>query len=161
MKPLKLFLYTALFFISSHCIAADSITGKVVRVADGDTITILTRDKEQVKIRLSGIDCPERAQPWGRNASEALKTVLTGEPVTVEVMDVDRYGRTVGRVYIKNMNINRHLVESGNCWVFPRYAKDSQLFKLQDEAKAAQRGLWRLPEGERVPPWEWRRNKRK
>lgn len=161
MKPLKLFLYTALFFISTHCIAADSITGKVVRVADGDTITILTSDKEQVKIRFAGIDCPERAQPWGRNATEALKAVLIGEPVKVEVVDVDRYGRTVGRVYIKNMNVNRHLVESGNCWVYPRYAKDKELFTLQDDAKAAERGLWRLPENERVPPWEWRKNKRR
>lgn len=157
MKPLKLFLYTALFFISTHCIAADSITGKVVRVADGDTITILTSDKEQVKIRFAGIDCPERKQPWGNNATHALKAVLTGEPVTVEVMDVDHYGRTVGRVYIKDMNINRHLVESGNCWVYPRYAKDKELFKLQGDAKAAHRGLWQLPESERVPPWEWRR----
>ena len=161
MKPLKYFTLTALFLISIHCLALQAITGKVVRVADGDTITILTSDKEQVKIRFAGIDCPERAQPWGRNATEALKAVLTGEPVKVEVVDVDRYGRTVGRVYIKDMNINRHLVESGNCWVYPRYAKDSQLFKLQDEAKAAQRGLWRLPEIERVPPWEWRKNKRK
>lgn len=160
MKSLKLFLYTALFFISTHCIAADSITGKVVRIADGDTITILTSAKEQVKIRFAGIDCPERAQPWGRNATEALKAVLTGEPVIVEVTDVDRYGRTVGRVYIRGMNINRHLVESGNCWVHPQYAKDSQLFTLQDEAQAAQRGLWRLPENERIAPWEWRKNKR-
>ncbi len=157
----KYLLAVFLTFATSAAFAADSITGKVVRVADGDTITILTSDEEQVKIRFAGIDCPERAQPWGRNATEALKTVLTGEPIKVKVMDVDRYGRTVGRVYIKDMNINRHLVESGNCWVYPRYAKDSQLFKLQDEAKAAQRGLWRLPEGERVPPWEWRKNKRK
>jgi endonuclease YncB( thermonuclease family) len=159
MKSLKYFIPTALFLISIQCLALQAITGKVVRVADGDTITILTSDKEQVKIRFAGIDCPERAQPWGRNATEALKAVLTGEPVTIEVIDVDRYKRTVGRVYIKGMNVNRHLVESGNCWVYPRYAKDQKLFDLQEQAKAAKRGLWRLPEGERVPPWEWRRKK--
>jgi len=157
MKTLLALIFLAL--ANSAALAADTITGKVVRVADGDTITILTSDKEQFKIRFAGIDCPERSQPWGRNATEALKVVLTGEPVTVEVMDVDRYGRTVGRVYIKGMNINQHLVKFGNCWVYPRYAKDKELFALQDEAKTAQRGLWRLPEGERVPPWEWRKKK--
>ncbi|TNC89299.1 MAG: hypothetical protein CSH49_07870 [Alcanivorax sp.] len=94
----KYLLAAFLTFTTSATFATDSITGKVVRVADGDTITILTSDKEQVKIRFAGIDCPERAQPWGRNATEALKTVLTGEPVKVEVVDVDRYKRTVGRV---------------------------------------------------------------
>jgi endonuclease YncB( thermonuclease family) len=153
----RLLLLIVFTLINPTAFAADTITGKVVRVADGDTITILTSDKEQVKIRLAGIDCPERAQPWGRNATEALKAVLTGEPVTVEVIDVDRYGRTVGRVFIKGMNTNRHLVESGNCWVYPKYAKDKELFTLQDEAKAAKRGLWRLPENERIPPWEWRK----
>lgn len=155
----RLLLIIVFTLINPAAFAADSITGKVVRVADGDTITILTNAKEQVKIRFAGIDCPERAQPWGRNATEALKTVLTGEPVKVEVVDVDRYKRTVGRVYIKGMNVNRHLVESGNCWVYPRYAKDQKLFDLQEQAKAAKRGLWALPEGERVPPWEWRRKK--
>ena len=157
----RLLLIIVFTLINPAAFAADSVTGKVVRVADGDTITILTNDKEQVKIRFAGIDCPERAQPWGRNATEALKAVLTGEPVTVGIMDVDRYGRTVGRVYIKGMNVNRHLVESGNCWVYPRYAKDKELFRLQGDAKAAQRGLWRLPEIERVPPWEWLKNNRK
>lgn len=157
----KYLLAVFLTFVTSATFASDSITGKVVRVADGDTITILTNDKKQFKIRFAGIDCPERAQPWGQNATEALKAALTGESVTVEVMDVDRFGRTVGKVYIEGMNINRHLVESGNCWVYPRYAKDQKLFDLQDEAQAAKRGLWALPEGERVPPWEWRKNKHK
>lgn len=158
MKPSRFLLLITVFFISSLCLAVQSITGKVVRVADGDTLTVLTGNKEQMKVRFAGIDCPERDQPWGHNATRALKTVLTGEPVTVEVLDVDGYGRTVGRVYIKGMSINRHLVESGNCWVYPRYAKDQKLFDLQIEAQAAKRGLWGLPESERVPPWEWRKH---
>jgi len=149
-------------FISALTHAADNIiTGKVIKVADGDTITILINTKEQVKIRFAGIDCPERKQPWGRNATEALKTVLAAEPATIEVMDIDRYKRTVGRVYIKGMNINRYSVKSGNCWVYPQYAEDRELYKLQNEAKAAKHGLWRLPENERMPPWEWRKSKRK
>ncbi|MEQ9021545.1 MAG: thermonuclease family protein [Pseudomonadales bacterium] len=153
----KYFLAALLTFIASLTFAADSIIGKVVKVADGDTLTLLTSDKKQVRVRLAGIDCPESGQPWGGNATEALKAVLTGEPVIVEITDIDRYGRTVGRVYIKKMNINRHLVQSGNCWTYTRYAKDKELSKLQDEAKEANRGLWRLPEVERMPPWEWRK----
>ncbi|WP_414199544.1 thermonuclease family protein [Pseudomonas sp. F1_0610] len=67
------------------------------------------------------------------------------------LQDVDRYGTTVGRIYIKKMNINCYFLKSGDDWMYPRYVKDSQLFKLQVEAKAAQRGLSRLPEGERAP----------
>lgn len=139
--------------------AAPLITGKVVRVTDGDTITILTENNEQVKIRFADIDCPEHAQPWGRNATEALKAVLTGDPVIVETVSTDRYGRTIGRVYIQGMNVNRHLVKTGNCWVYPRYSKDIKLSTLQDEAKAAKYGLWQLPERDRVPPWEWRKRR--
>lgn len=66
-------------------------------------------------------------------------------------------GVLVGRSTPKGVNINRYMVESGSCWVYPLYAKDQDLFKLQSEAQAAERRLWRLPENGRVPPWEWRR----
>src|SRR5690606_7447381 len=113
----------------------------------------------QIKIRFADIDCPEHGQPWGRNATEALKDALTGDTVGIEVLDKDRYGRTIARVYVNSVSVNRHMVQSGNCWVYTKYVKDQKLFALQDEAKGAGRGLWQLPESERVPPWEWRKKK--
>lgn len=132
---------------------------RVIKIADGDTITVLREGKMQIKIRFADIDCPERGQPWGRNATEALKEAIGSNEVGVEVLGKDRYGRTIARVYVDSISMNRYLVESGNCWVYPKYAKDPILFGLEDNAKAARKGLWQIPDSERVPPWEWRKRK--
>ena len=93
-------------------------------------------------------------------AKQAASDLVAGQTVTIEKLTTDRYGRTIGRVFVNGLNVNRSLVEGGNCWVYPRYAKDKVLFTLQDQAQKAQRGLWALPQAERVPPWKWRRTKR-
>ena len=136
----------------------DGYSATVVSITDGDTIRVLTKDKEQIRVRFAGIDCPERKQPWGTRAKESLDTLLSGKKVFVEVVDVDQYERSVARIFVDDVNINRMLVQRGDCWVYPRYAKDQVLFDLQVEAQEAKRGLWKLPEKERVAPWEWRRN---
>jgi micrococcal nuclease len=155
MKKLALSIVLCLVSISTS--AAERVTGPVISIADGDTITILSPATKQIKIRFAGIDCPERGQPWGRNATEAVKALLAEELVSVDIIDTDRYGRSIGLVYVNGIELNRKLVETGNCWVYPQYAKDKKLFDLQNEAKAAKRGLWQLPENEQVAPWEWRR----
>lgn len=152
-------LLVVLFFACSSSFGTVDFEAKVIKIADGDTITVLREGNVQVKIRLADIDCPERGQPWGRNATEALKKALTNDTVGIEVLDKDRYGRTIARVYVNSVSMNRYLVESGNCWIYPKYAKDQKLFALQDAAKSAGKGLWQLPESERVPPWEWRQKK--
>ncbi|MFC6981451.1 thermonuclease family protein [Microbulbifer taiwanensis] len=126
-------------------------------MTDGDTIKVLDADKQLTKVRLAGIDCPERGQPYGRVATDAAAALVAGKTVEVEVVDTDRYGRTVGRVYVDGNNVNRALVNAGHCWAYTRYVRDKMLFTLQDDARKAQRGLWRLPAAERMPPWEWRR----
>ena len=144
---------------SSISFADESYKAKIVGVTDGDTVKVVAFG-EQIKVRLAGIDCPERKQPWGRKATEAVKSMVSGQSVVIEKLTVDRYGRTIARVFVDGVNVNRALVEGGHCWVYPRYATDSELFRLHDEAKAAHRGLWGLPESERVAPWEWRKRKR-
>lgn len=131
---------------------SETYQAKVIGITDGDTIKVLRTGNEQVKIRLAGIDCPERRQPWGSRAKQAASDLVAGQTVTIKVMDVDRYGRTVGRVFVDGVNVNRALVEGGHCWTYVKYAKDQKLFTLQDEARSQDRGLWRLPEAERVPP---------
>ncbi|MEI2808580.1 MAG: thermonuclease family protein [Albidovulum sp.] len=74
----------------------------------------------------------------------------------VVVQDTDRYGRTVGRVYVGNLDVNAEMIGRGAAWVYRDYAKDPSLYRLENEAKAAKRGLWGLPEAQRMPPWGWR-----
>ena len=125
-------------------------------VGDGDTLTLLTERREEVRIRLSDIDTPERRQPYGDRARQALSDLAFGKAVRVVVVDTDRHGRTVGRVHEGAVDVNAEMVRRGAAWVFRRYSRDPALLRLEDEARSARRGLWALPEAERAPPWEWR-----
>lgn len=133
--------------------------GKLVSVADGDTIRVLYKGG-QLKVRLAEIDTPEKAQPYGRRAREALAEMVGGKVVRVVEQDRDRYGRIVGRVYVGDVDVNAELVRRGAAWVYRRYARDKNLLDLEQEAKSAGRGLWALPEPERMAPWDWRRGQR-
>ena len=159
MRPfmMLIFFFTLCILYPAH---AATISGRVVGVHDGDTLTLLDAEKRQVKIRLAEIDTPESAQPYGSRAKQALSDLVFGRDVLVDVQDIDRYGRTVGRVSVGGTDVNAALVAAGAAWVYRQYAKDPQLFALEAEARAAQRGLWALPETQRTPPWEWRREKR-
>lgn len=152
-------LLLALLFLSPFqlAFASTDFHAKVIRISDGDTITVLREGNVQVRVRLAEIDCPESGQPWGRKATDALKSAITTDIVDVRVVDTDRYGRLVAKVYIGPTSINHYMVESGNCWAYTQYVKDQTLFRLQEEARNAKRGLWQLPAAERVPPWEWRK----
>jgi endonuclease YncB( thermonuclease family) len=131
-----------------------------VAVAHGDTLTLLTERWEQVRVRLSNIDAPERRQPYGTRARQMLADLAFGKPARIEVRDTDRYGRTVGRVYVGGQDVNAMMVRRGGAWVYRRYSDDAALLRLEREAQAQRRGLWSLPEAERVPPREWRAAKR-
>lgn len=132
-------------------------SGQVVAIADGDTFTFLTTDKRQIKVRLAEIDTPERAQPYGSRARQALSDLIFGKEVRVEEADTDRYGRLVGHVYIGNLHVNRQLVRQGMAWVYRQYLEDRTLLQDEQAARDAKLGLWSLPATEQVPPWEWRR----
>jgi len=129
--------------------------GRVVAVFDGDTIEVLV-DGERRRIRLLGIDTPERGQPWAERAKQALSQRVFGKQVRVNAVDVDRYGRTVGEVYADGVCVGCELVREGHAWVYRRFSDDAVLLELEAVARAERRGLWGLPESERVPPWEWR-----
>ena len=99
-------------------------TGKVVGVADGDTITVLRDGHDQVKIRLYGIDAPESGQPFGKASKQSLSSMVYGQSVEVEVMDTDRYGRTVARVFVDGDDVNAAQLRSGYAWLYAQYCKD-------------------------------------
>ncbi len=108
------------------------------------------------RIRLHGIDCPEKRQAFGKKAKQFTSGLVFGKTVTVTVMDVDRYGRTVGEVSLsEGLVLNHELIRAGLAWWYRKYAPDDEMLaQLEANAKAAKRGLW--ADAEPVPPWEWR-----
>src|SRR5262245_38545878 len=100
--------------------AAEPLSGKVVGITDGDTITVVV-NRHTIKVRLAEIDTPERGQPWANRAKEALSGKVLGQVVQLQVMDTDRYGRTVAKVYCDGRDINREMVREGNAWVYRKY----------------------------------------
>lgn len=138
---------------------AEEQIGRVVGVTDGDTLTMLNGRKQQIKVRLAEIDTPESAQPYGTRAKQELSRLVHGKTITVKVQDIDRYGRTVGRVYVNEMDVNAEMVKLGAAWVYRKYARDQSLYALEKQAKQNRTGIWNLPEAEQIPPWEWRKAK--
>lgn len=147
-------LYLALLPLSA---VAEEQTGRVVGVTDGDTLTMLDGRKQQIKVRLAEIDTPESAQPYGTRAKQELSRLVHGKTVTVKVQDIDRYGRTVGWVYVGELDVNAEMVKLGAAWVYRKYASDQSLYALEKQAKQKRAGIWNLPEAEQIPPWEWRK----
>lgn len=153
-------LFLAIFIVALP-LHAEQLTGRVVAISDGDTLTILDSSKKQIKIRLGEIDTPESRQPYGNKAKQELSDLAFDKTVIIDVQATDRYGRTVGRVYVDRIDINAELVRRGAAWVYRKYSRDLDLFDMERDAKLNKRGLWNLPESEQVPPWEWRKNKLK
>ncbi len=126
----------------------------MVGVSDGDTITVLHNGKGE-RIRLHGIDCPEKRQAFGNRAKQFTYNLVFAKTVSVQFVDRDRYGRTVGVVLLPDgRSLNRELVKAGFAWWYRRYApEDDTLKQLEQEARQAKRGLWADPHP--VPPWQW------
>ena len=143
--------------IFAHCAYAE-ITGKVISISDGDTLTVLV-EKQQIKVRLSEIDAPEKAQPFGNRSRQSLSTLCFDKTARLDEKGKDRYGRVLARVYCDGVNANAEQVQLGMAWVFDRYVADRRLYEQQEEAKADRRGLWADPNP--IPPWEWRRKSNK
>src|SRR5438105_4120602 len=130
-------------------------SGRVVGVTNGDTIKVMHNGKAE-KIRLHGIDCPEKGQAFGTKAKQFTSEMVFGKDVTVHVTDTDKYGRTVADVILPDGRVlNRELVAAGLAWWYKRYSQDKSLGQLEVYSRAARRGLWADPNP--VPPWEWRK----
>lgn len=140
--------------------AARELHGRVVGITDGDTLTLLTDQLQQVSIRLAEIDAPERRQPFGDRAQQMLVDLAFERIARITVTSTDRNGRLVGIVFVGSLDINAEMVRRGGAWVFRRYAHYPALLALEAESRKARRGLWALSEPERLPPWEWRDSRR-
>lgn len=156
---LKLVTAIILSLLLCRPIWAEEFTGRVIKVVDGDTIQVL-HDYTPVKIRLAGIDCPEKSQAFGNQAKNFAAEQCFGKQVTVNDRGHDRYGRTIGEVILPDGNdLNHKLVQNGLAWWYRQYApRDTELAQLEMQAREQQRGLWadRNP----MPPWDFRKQER-
>ena len=149
----------SLLAVSAAAPARADFSGRVVGVVDGDTIDVLRGGRpsgeKPLRVRLAGVDCPEKAQPYGTRARQATAELAFGADVRVLEKEHDRYGRTVGEVVLGDgTTLNRELVRRGWAWWYRQYSKDRALGDLEIVARMERRGLW--ADLQPVPPWEWR-----
>jgi endonuclease YncB( thermonuclease family) len=151
------FIALLVCLVTASVHAAD-ITGRVVGVADGDTLTVLDSNKGLTKIRLHQIDAPEKKQDFGQRSKQSLSDLTYGKQVRVEVFDTDKYARKVGKVWVNGQDANLEQVKRGMAWVYVRYATEPAYFAAERTARNARVGLWNQPNP--TPPWEFRHPER-
>jgi len=153
----KILMWVMAMLAVAVCCSAE-ITGKVVGISDGDTIVVL-QNNQQYKIRLYGVDTPESHQDFGTRAKQFTSEMVFNKEVRVVPEATDKYGRTVGTVYIANVCINEELIKNGFAWVYRQYCSKPECqnwLQLEDEAKNGKKGLWN--DKNPLPPWEFRKN---
>ncbi len=140
---------------------ADTVSGRVVGVTDGDTIKVLENERTQHVIRLAGIDAPERGMSFGSRSKQHLSALVFAKEVTVEIGKVDRYGRSVGKIIVNGQDANLAMIEAGLAWHYKAYqGEQTQTDRLkyaeaEELARQTRKGLWL--EVQPVPPWVWRK----
>ncbi len=136
-------------------VLAQPISGRVIAVADGDTFTLLTAGQQQVKVRLHGIDCPEKKQPYGAAAKAFTSRAIFGKTVQVKGAKKDRFGRVLGTVYYgAGLCLNEDLLAAGCAWHFKKYDRQAAWAALEQQARAGKKGLWQ--DAHPIAPWQWR-----
>lgn len=143
---------------------ASEIQGKVVAVADGDTVTVLDAQRVQHRVRLQGIDAPENRQPFGQRSRQYLAAMVHNQEVVVRVDKIDRFGRAVGVIYLAGQDVNLRMVEAGMAWHYKQYQREQtpaqrRAYAAAEEAARRDRlGLW--ADTNPVAPWDFRRAQR-
>lgn len=143
----------SVFILLTLSIIAQTITGKVTAITDGDTIKVL-ENKVEYKIRFNAIDAPEKSQVYGQKSKEFLSSLIFGKEVIVEVKDKDKYGRYVSDIFLGNRYINAEMIENGFAWHYKQYSKDKKLAELEDKARENKLGLWAISNP--TSPWDFR-----
>jgi endonuclease YncB( thermonuclease family) len=157
-------LFVSLLLLISSAISAATLQGKVVGVADGDTITVLDATNTKHKIRLQGIDAPEKAQAFGQKSKQSLHELVHSKQVTIEFQKKDQYGRTLGKVLLNGNDICLEQIKLGMAWHYKQYESAqpkedrAQYRQTEQDAKASKVGLWN--DKNPIPPWEFRRKEK-
>ena len=150
-----------LFFTAAQADDRD-FSGTVRKIFDGDSFLVRPAKGRDVDVRMQDIDAPEKDQPYGNSARKALIDLIGDRQVFLDVVDIDRYGRMVVRVFREpdRLDIAKALVRDGHVWVYRRTVHDRSLIELEEAARASRRGLWALPSKDRTPPWQYRYQQR-
>lgn len=161
MNKYLLILLTFLYLTPAH---AELLTGRVVGVADGDTITVLDSNNTQHKVRLAGIDAPEKKQPFGQVSKQSLSDLVFNRTVQVDWSKQDRYQRIIGKVWIGDLDANLEQIKRGLAWHYTKYQNEQPIEdrlaypRAEAGVRDAKRGLWSEPNP--TPPWDWRKGSR-
>ncbi len=157
-------LFATALLAFSCVLSAGTLQGKVVNVADGDTITILDAQKTQHKIRLQGIDAPEKAQPFGQKSKQSLHQLVHSKQVTIDFDKKDKYGRTVGKVLLNGTDICLEQIKAGMAWHYKQYqseqSKEDRKIYADAEVAAQTQGVGLWKDKNPTPPWEYRKQQR-
>ena len=143
MRTLLMFLFLLPLWQS-----LETISGKVVGVSDGDTIVVLLSDNRELRVRLEGIDCPEKKQEFGEKAKQATATLCWKKEVKIIKSGTDKYGRTLGFVYVDDLCVNEELLKMGLAWHYKKYNSDPRYSQLEKNARDRKVGLWSQPDPE-------------
>lgn len=144
---------------------ADTLAGRVVGVSDGDTVTVLDATNTQWKIRLMGIDAPEKKQAFGNRSKQSLAALVFNRQVQVEYSKKDKYGRTVGKILVGGVDANLEQIKAGMAWHYKKYQNEQPetdravYADAEQKARIAKRGLWQ--DVEPTPPWDWRKQQKR
>lgn len=156
----KVLLFSGALQAACSCAYAVTLEGDVVGLSDGDTVTVLDSTNTQYKVRLAGIDAPEKRQPFGDKSKQNLAALVFGKHVLVEWNKYDRYRRIIGKISISGRDINLAQISAGLAWHYKDYQKDQSpadrlaYARAEDYARASHFGLWR--EATPIPPWDFR-----
>lgn len=155
--PQMTFRIVLLFLISLPNLAlADPFSCRAVAISDGDTFSCQTTENKRLRVRLAEIDAPERKQPYGAEAKQALSALVLEKQVVLQINEVDRYGITRARAYVGGTDVNYTLVAQGAAWAYTKQLKDHRLKDAETLARNMGKGLWQLPAEDIVAPWDWR-----
>ena len=150
MKKIFLFLWFSAIVL---LIYSQSFKGTIIRVIDGDTFVFQT-EEGALKVRMYGTDAPERNQPFAKESADFLKQYLNKDAI-LKVNGIDRYARSLGKLYIEGQDINLLSIKKGYSWHFKRYSSDQDYATAEEYARNNKLGLWKLDDP--VPPWNWRK----
>ncbi|MDR2955960.1 MAG: thermonuclease family protein [Prevotella sp.] len=155
----KILLYSIFLFFFACNTDSEIITGEVVSVADGDTFTMKTMTGERIKVRLYGIDAPERGQDFSNKSRQLLNDLCYGKIVDVHSQGYDQYDRLLGFVYIDGLNVNEEMVRQGLAWYYNHFVDDHRLDSLEQVAREKKLNIWSRKNP--TNPYEYRKKQRK
>ena len=144
---------------SEQALSAKTITGKVTRVLDGDTINIVDENNTEYRVRFQAVDAPEHYQDFGDASRKHLHSLIYGKTIQVKVDKIDHHDRVVGRIWLGKRDIEQEMLEAGLVWHYVKFNKEAKLAEAQKKAQEAKLGIWSKPNP--TPPWEWRYQQRK